>query len=565
MLKNKRLLLFPLVLVLAAIVVLGMRVAYPAHRLVAFILLGLGWIPLIASYRINRRLLRAHKTIIRKKTRPYGPHVVVAVMLLIAFYVTWALFPVEKSPLVDMSPETLRAELQADGESYLMLRRTADDIVRAFSDNRLLERQVDELSGADRETILSLWRDGVMAFFEFDMLKGKYRGFHQIDYVDRPEQHADAFLLAYMAYVVQYDACLRIIGLVDDNEFMETLLNEEGEGIPSDSYFAMKLRITDPNVMLRMNAAAAYYELVKDNVSIDRAVVNDFKERRSRFYHTLGSHADIFVENPLDILERAAFETLFPVQKKVAVQMSYIRTAKRDYLITPEILSEHRALLKPGDILIQRRNWHMTNIGIPGFWPHVALYVGTPEELQMYFSELGFQPLQTMEALYPEAFRALNRTDANGYPLRVMEAIRPGVVFQSLETSAKCDYLGVIRPNLTKAEKFKALMAAFSHYAKPYDLNFDFSTDNELVCSELVYKAYKAAGSLPLETEIINGRLLLPPNRLAEEAVANMGDGQSFSFILFLDAVERDDVIVARGAEAFRDSWKRPKWDVLQK
>ena len=170
-----------------------------------------------------------------------------------------------------------------------------------------------------------------------------------------------------------------------------------------------------------------------------------------------------------------------------------------------------------------------------------------------------------MEALYPEALRALGHTDTNGYPFRVIEAIRPGVVFQSLETSAKCDYLGVIRPNLTKAEKFKALMAAFSHYGKPYDLNFDFSTDNELVCSELVYKAYRAAGNLPLETEIINGRLLLPPNRLAEEAVANMGEGEAFSFILFLDAVERDDVIVARDAEAFRDSWKRPKWDVLQK
>ncbi len=34
------------------------------------------------------------------------------------------------------------------------------------------------------------------------------------------------------------------------------------------------------------------------------------------------------------ILERAAFETMLPVQKSVAVQMSYIRTAKRDYLIS---------------------------------------------------------------------------------------------------------------------------------------------------------------------------------------------------------------------------------------
>lgn len=146
----------------------------------------------------------------------------------------------------------------------------------------------------------------------------------------------------------------------------------------------------------------------------------------------------------------------------------------------------------------------------------------------------------------------------------MIEAIRPGVVFQSLETSARCDYLGVIRPNLGKAGKFKALMGAFAHYSKPYDLNFDFTTDNALVCSELVYKAYRSGGTLPLEPEIINGRLLLPPNRLAEQAVSELGADQAFSFVLFLDAVEKSDEVVERDAKTFKESWQRPKWDVMQ-
>jgi len=85
MLKNKRLLLVTLGLVLAAIVVLGMKIAYPAHRLVAFILLGLGWIPVVVSYQINRRILRVQKHRIKKKTRPFMPHTIVALILVGAF------------------------------------------------------------------------------------------------------------------------------------------------------------------------------------------------------------------------------------------------------------------------------------------------------------------------------------------------------------------------------------------------------------------------------------------------------------------------------------------------
>ncbi|MCF7849022.1 MAG: hypothetical protein K9M45_09245 [Kiritimatiellales bacterium] len=562
MLKNKRLLLVTPLLVVLAGAVLGLKVGYPHHRLWAFILLAAGWIPIMVSYRINRRLLRVRKIIIKKKTRPFLPHTVVALLLLIAFYVTWALFPVETSPLAKMAAGELRSEIATDLGTYHMLRKTGDDLVAAFEKNGLLAKNIDTLTGEERAEIRRRWRDGVMAFLEFDMLKGKYRGFHQIDYVAEPQLHSDAFFIAYASYITQYNACLQIVGMVGENEFMKTLLNEEGEGIPADSFFNMKQRITHPQVMLRINAGTAYYELVKKDISIEPATIADFEARRKEFYKRLGDNPEVFVDNPLEFLERAAFETFLPVQKKVAIQMSYIRTAKRDYLITPEIIAQYKDRFRPGDILVQRRNWHMTNIGIPGFWPHVALYVGTPAEIDDYFSELGFQPLETIKALYPEVFQTLEKSE-DGFPMTVIEAIRPGVVFQSLETSARCDYLAVVRPKVSKADKFKALLAAFSHYGKPYDLNFDFSTDNELVCSELVYKAYRPGHKLPFEPEIINGRLLLPPNQLVEQCIVNFDD--RFEFVLFLDAVEKTGRVEERGLEAFRQSWARPKWDLLQK
>ena len=562
MLKNKRLLVLSFLFVILGGAVLGLRIGHPHQRLIAFLVWGAGWVPLVISYRINQRLVRTGKVLLKRKGKPYLPHVIVALILMGASYVGWVLVPVETSPLVSLNAGSLRQELDEDLRTYRMLRETADDLTQQFEANGLLTRAVDTLSDEERLNIRRLWRDGVMAFVEADMLKDKYRGFMQIDRMVQPVLHSDAFFIAYGSYICQYDACLQFCELVGDNEFMETLLNEPGDGIPEGSYFAMKQRLTHPEVLIRLNAGTAYYELVKNDMSVSQELKEDFEMRRSRFFKRLG-HSPVFLDNPLDVLERGAFKAWLPVQKNVAVQMSYIRTTQRDYFITPEILAEYRGRLQPGDILVERRNWHMTNIGIPGFWPHAALYVGTLDEIDAAFDQLGFRASEKIAELYPEVHAALKRNDDDGFPLRVIEAIRPGVIFQSLEKSAKCDYLGVVRPELLQLERFNALLAAFEHYQKPYDLNFDFTTDNELVCSELVYKAFQSADKLPFQPEVINGRLLLPPNRMVEQIAAGLGD--TFRFVLFLDASERDNRVTEGTRESFAQSWARPKWDVMQK
>ena len=564
MTKAKRLLGLAILLMLMAVFVLGFRLAYPAHRVIAFVLFLASLLSVVVSYRRNYRLLHAKKEQLRQKARPFAPHCIVAALLLLFFYVAWVLFPVDKSPLANMTPDELREEIHADIGNYLILRRSVDDLLEVAKERHLLDRKVDALSMEERDEVRELWRDMVMLFLEFDMLKEKYRGFYQVDYVSLPDLHSDAFMLAYMAYVTQYDACLQVEELVEQSDFLNNLLNEEWRGIPPKSYYIMKQRLTKSRVLLRMNAGAAYYQLIKGSTTIDPAIIADFRNRRDRFFKGLGVKLDLFVRNPLDRLERAATETILPIQKKLAVQMSYIRTTHRDYLISPALLDQYKSSLEPGDIMFQRRNWHMTNIGIPGFWPHAVLYVGTPSELASYFSELESDPLKELQACNPIAYSVLLKNDSDGYPMRVIEAIRPGVVLQSLETSGRCDYLGVIRPNVTKEQKFSALLNAFAQYGKPYDLDFDFATDNELICSELVYKSYKAA-NLPLTPKVFNGRLILPPNWMVTQIVQNMGSDQAFSFVLFLDALEKEKRVVERNEQMFRQSPNRPKWDIMQK
>ncbi len=53
-----------------------------------------------------------------------------------------------------------------------------------------------------------------------------------------------------------------------------------------------------------------------------------------------------------------------------------------DNLIGANHLHEFHQALKPGDMLIERRNWYASNAFLPGFWPHGAMYVGTVQEMK---------------------------------------------------------------------------------------------------------------------------------------------------------------------------------------
>ena len=118
---------------------------------------------------------------------------------------------------------------------------------------------------------------------------------------------------------------------------------------------------------------------------------------------------------------------------------------------------------------------------------------------------------------------------------------------------------------MSKSGKWQALCRAFRHHGKPYDFDFDFATDSALVCSELIYKAYHGIEGFQLEPQELNGRTLLPPNDLvrkfAEEADSEY---RHLDFVLFLDASEAEGRSRMGDVNSFRESWQRPKWEILQ-
>jgi len=132
-----------------------------------------------------------------------------------------------------------------------------------------------------------------------------------------------------------------------------------------------------------------------------------------------------------------------------------------------------------------------------------------------------------------------------------------------VEQSCSCDSLGVLRPRVSRSDKLAAVVEALAHLGKPYDYNFDFTSDNELVCSELIYKAFHASADIALEPEEVNGRLLLSPNQMAIKFDEELGsETEQLEFVLFLDG-RGIDQITEQSAEEFRGVWRRPKWHIL--
>ncbi|HPV49452.1 MAG TPA: YiiX/YebB-like N1pC/P60 family cysteine hydrolase [Smithellaceae bacterium] len=160
--------------------------------------------------------------------------------------------------------------------------------------------------------------------------------------------------------------------------------------------------------------------------------------------------------------------------------------------ITDEQIADMKAHLKPGDILIERMDYYLSNAFLGGFWPHAILYLGPKEA----WSRLRLADGTTL-AEDPWIFKNIlpnYHAIKDERPALVIEAISQGVVFNSLEEAAQKDYIAIFRPKFAEHEQeakiATAIRRALKYHGRPYDFDFDFFTDDKLVCTELVYRAY---------------------------------------------------------------------------
>lgn len=478
------------------------------------------------------------------------------------------------SPLPDLDADAFDALAAEHAESIGLWCAHLDGLLDQASKrpDLMAARGVKDLPFEAREELRSLWESLLDCLVALDRVKEFHRHFPAISAARHPDRHARAFGLAFAAAAAQFDAGLRFIRLTEKSPAVVRLLDEAvpEHGLPSRRFDLLKWNVLHVADVARLAAGALYLDRMEDRLRRapwGAALVDRMRRQLSASRRALASDgARWFAENGLAILKMKAFDAWFPVQKGIAHWMGQVKLKVREKpLIAASQLRSLRRRLEPGDILIERRNWNLSNVGLPGFWPHAALYVGDAGQVAEHFDGLAAR----LKERHPAEWKRYLDPHEDGRPVSVIEAMSPGVIFNSLEKSAGADYVSVLRPGVPKAERATAVERAFGYLGRPYDFDFDFLTDAALVCSEVVYKCYQPGPGrrgVPFELVPLAGRPVLPPNEMIAQFDRWTERREPHAeFVAFLDGLEKRGEAVERDARALCESHRRPKWDFMQK
>jgi Permuted papain-like amidase enzyme, YaeF/YiiX, C92 family len=445
----------------------------------------------------------------------------------------------------------------------------------------------------EKRTLLTTWAAFFDYFASLEVIRQRYWDFIKVPALTQQTKHAWGFLLTHGALTTQLAHGLTYAELTNGRKQLEVLLDEPSEeyGLPPRTFAGFKEKAIHVSTATQLMTGDTYAEqlrplLKKTGLLNVRRAVWLAQEMRLNSKVARGKLLErgptLFAKAGADLLQDATASALFPVQRKVAEWMGDTRVKRIGQpLISRQQVLALLAHLQPGDILVARQNWYLSNIGLPGFWPHAELYVGTPHDwatfldgdaaVRSWLKTLPGAPTTLAEHLartYPAKWAAYTATDSHGDAIRIIESISEGVSFTGPEHGLRVDYLGVMRPRLSQVDKARAIARAFHLQGRPYDFNFDFFSDSTLVCTELVYKSFAPSQDMKgLRIDLVDvaGRRTLPANELVRllDTEYESPDRQ-LDFVAFLDGREQERDAREADVDSFRRSWRRVKWDIAQ-
>lgn len=285
----------------------------------------------------------------------------------------------------------------------------------------------------------------------------------------------EQFAHAFAAVVVLVDAGRFLRELFAEVSIIRRKLNESYKlyGIAAGSFDAIQMSLSDPANVLQIyqanlffNAHAAEIRRLAASKPPLQAVVDVIDGLANRLDVSIASYvkarANDRTRNAYDkIVHSGAGQAIYAIQTWVSRWIGQLSTLPGHRPALPATIKEELLTrLRPGDVLVTRKEHSLTNYFLPGYWPHAALYIGKEQ---------------------------------------VIEALADGVRQRSVESPFSVDAIAAIRPQLPAEKINEAIQRAQSHVGKPYDFDFDFTRADRMVCTEVVYRSYEGVGEIQFE------------------------------------------------------------------
>jgi hypothetical protein len=392
--------------------------------------------------------------------------------------------------------------------------------------------------------------------------------------VSREDLRLKSFLLAYVCGLTLFREGIVLVTSYRDHPRARAKLNEAEPlwGIPPDLFETVYKNITDATNVRLLGEAWDYYE-----AQLPRMALHGLAEgpEIAWLHDTIRTQQQFISQKALDVwggkwdilLGQLEAYRKVAVYNALALLGTFAGNVKI-WISPPHItqaqIQDLEQILQPGDLILERRNWFLSNGFLPGFWKHMALYVGSAEDLER-------RGLSTDPRVQPhwERFR---QPDRHGYQPRVIEVVAAGVIFSPLEHTAAADDLAVLRPRVSESRKDAAIARAFSHYGKPYDFDFDFFSTDKLVCTELIFRAYDEVllgEGIRFPLVHIMGRDTMPADEVVrkfawersmdgEPAARGHPSASQLEFVLFLQGDAWSQRAHLAGVEEFIRTVERP-------
>lgn len=571
---------------------------------------GMRWVPDVGQYLLgvwavtvlfaygSLRIARKHMTETPTGLRLRRSMLVLLVLSLAGLAGWVAMGHLEEpTPLTVMPPAEFDRAFELDSATFRELDQGMASLVSQLETADLV--QTDRALTADEEKVLL---EGWVAVLDYsrglEQLRIFYEDWYRFD-ASRAERASllRSFLLTYAAELALFDHGGRLCKLARQNpnvkKFLDVPHPELGIAANSFSYFSQDFEGTRDQA--RAIGGAQYMRAIRTVLGWEREanrlglgwLWTDIEDRLDRLASRgLLDRAAMTIAGDGQLLRRAVRRQWLPTQRRVAEFFGDTKFRRVGwYLIDEQLQEDLDPKLEPGDILLTRKNWYLSNVGLPGFWPHAILYVGSPEKLLAWADDEEVRTAlarleglpegeqvtlhEVMQKRYPD-FWLRYQLGKDGQPLRLVEAHKPGVTLSTLSESAG-DALVAFRPlpaHVSKGDKALAIVEAFRHLGKPYDFDFDFATDHALVCTEVVWRAYRPAegkGGLDLPVVDVAGRKAIPANILAQHYVDHRGtDDALFELVAFIDVNEEERQAAFSTEEVFLTTPQRAKWSPLK-